>query len=119
MSPNILGDNYPNTRGYDSELQNGGHLQYFENHRKNDYFEVINSLKAIGAEKQSSLLLKTSVIFLGKKRKPIKSVQSYIKKTENDEYSKFDSEYYHIKPDVNFYLEEYLKNNLNEFIELK
>lgn len=44
---------------YDSEVQNGGHLQYFENRHSENFSEVIKSLNTIGAKEQATLLKKS------------------------------------------------------------
>jgi len=104
---------------YDSELQNGGHLQYFENQKKKDYSNVIQSLKNIGAEKQSQILQKAANLYFNKNRKSIKSIFNFIKKANEGEFDEFDSQYYEIEPDMNYHLQNYLNNNLNEFIEIE
>lgn len=43
---------------YDSEIQNGGHMQYFENKFKKDYSGIIKSLNLIGAKKQAKIFEK-------------------------------------------------------------
>jgi len=102
---------------YDSEIQNGGHLQYFENERLTDYSKIIKSLIEIGASEQANILEKASLQFLAKKRKPILNVLSFVKKAKEDEYSEFDNLYYNIKPDMNNYLNDYLEKYKNEFID--
>jgi len=104
---------------YDSEIQNGGHLQYFENRSMNDYSEVINSLKIIGANEYSIILKKASDLFISKKRKSIKNVFDFIKKAKEFEYDEYDSKYYKVTPDMNHYLEIYLNKYQNEFIKIE
>ena len=104
---------------YESEIQNGGHLQYFENQRKKDYSEVIDSLNYIGAEKHALLLNKASGKLFGKSRKPIKDIDEYIERAKEGEFDSFDSEYHDIQPDMNYYLNEYLKKHQEEFIEIE
>jgi hypothetical protein len=101
---------------YDSEIQNGGHLQYFENHPKLDYSEVIESLNKVGAHKQAEILKISSKVFLIADRKPISSASEYSEIDKNGEYDEYDSMYYNISHSINFYLEKYLDDNLNEFI---
>jgi len=91
---------------YDSEIQNGGHLQYFENQKMNDFTNVLNSLKTIGASQHAYVLKNASEIFLSKHRKPIQSILGFITKAKKGEYDKYDSEYYEINPDMNHYLNE-------------
>jgi len=104
---------------YDSEIQNGGHLQYFENTELQDYSSIIDSLKAIGAKDFAALLSEASEMYLGKNRKPIKNVFQFVKKAREGEYDKIDSQYYEISPDMNYYLENYLEAHQDDFIEIE
>jgi hypothetical protein len=101
---------------YDSEIQNGGHMQYFENHPKSDYTEVIESLKKVGAIKHANILEMSSIVFLGNRREPINSIPEYVEIAKRGEYDEYDSMYFKVKPDINCYLEKYLEDNLSEFI---
>ena len=78
---------------YDSELQNGGHLQYFENQFQINYSEVIKSLKITGALKQSEILQIATRQFLGKQREKIIDKQEFIEAAIDEEYKQFDDEY--------------------------
>ncbi len=103
---------------YDSEIQNGGHLQYFENKRKKDYSGVIKSLKTIGANKHAKILVNAEKEFKKKNRKIIESKEEYIQIALEGEYDKYDEEYGNLQPEMNEYLEKYLEENKNEFIEI-
>ena len=104
---------------YESEIQNGGHLQYFENQKMESYCEVIHSLKIIGAIEHAMVLQKATDMLLSKKRKPIITLKSFIKKALENEYGEYDSEYYDINPDMNYYLENYLNKFMDEFIRIE
>src|SRR5947208_3297473 len=56
---------------YDSELNNGGHLQYFETHGTKRCRQVISAIKQIGATLQANVLELRSA----KLRKPLKSTK--------------------------------------------
>mgnify|MGYP001263600490 CR=1 FL=1 len=104
---------------YESEIQNGGHLQYFENFRMKDYSDIINSLKFIGANNHSIVLTKASNLFISKNRNPIKSIIGFVMKAKEGEYDNFDFEYNEISPDMNHYLSEYLKKYQDDFIKIE
>lgn len=104
---------------YDSEVQNGGHLQYFENSSEKDYRTVIESLIAIGAKDHVDILIKASEQYLRKKRRSIKTVLQFVKKAKEGEFDHYDFRYYEVKPDMNHYLEEYLNTYQNDFIEFE
>ena len=104
---------------YESEIQNGGHFQYFENVKFNNYSDIIKSIKFIGATDHAIILEKAVKIYFNKRRKIINSIKKFINGSLEDEYSELDSEYGLIEPNMNYYLEEYLKNHQDEFIEIE
>jgi hypothetical protein len=104
---------------YDAEVQNGGHLQYFENTRGKDYSRVINSLRIIGAIKHAKVLENAVKQLRKKNRKIIESVQEYVDVALEGEYEKYDDAYAEIMPEMNEYLERYLEKNIKEFIEIE
>jgi hypothetical protein len=104
---------------YDAEVQNGGHLQYFENTRKKDYSSVINSLRILGASKHAKVLENAVKQLKKKNRKIIESVQEYVDIALEGEYEKYDDAYAEIMPEMNEYLERYLEKNIKEFIEIE
>lgn len=102
---------------YDSELQNGGHLQYFENRGIDDSEDTANALKKIGAEKQKKVFEKALKIWKAKIRKPIEEIEEYVLEALEGEFEELDSEYYECSPDMNNYLEKYLEKNKNIFFK--
>ncbi|GHT71884.1 hypothetical protein FACS1894110_25660 [Spirochaetia bacterium] len=103
---------------YDSEIQNGGHLQYFENNRLDNYSHIIKSIEMIGAINHAKTLEKAVGRYFSKKRKVIKIIKNYVLKALEEEYADLDSEYGLLVPDMNYYLEKYLEKYQDEFIEI-
>jgi hypothetical protein len=101
---------------YDSEVQNGGHLYYFENIGIEYLDETIEALNILDAKCQQNILSKASAIHNTKTRSKITSQEDMIKRALEGEYSEYDEEYYECKPDINYYLKMYLEENINEFI---
>jgi hypothetical protein len=119
---NILTDIQKNAQRaflYDYEIQNGGHFQYFENMKLKDYSDIIKSIEFIGAMNHAIILKKSLKIKFNKKRNVIRAIKHFIKGLLEEEYSELDSEYGLIEPDMNFYLETYLKKYQDEFIEIE
>jgi hypothetical protein len=56
---------------YDSELQNGGHLQYFENRGTDDAPDTISALVNIGAVHQKNVFEKALKLWRSKERMSI------------------------------------------------
>ncbi len=101
---------------YDSEVQNGGHMQYFENQRRDDYSSVVESLKQLGAIEQASALEKAIIQLRSKKRSPIEDEVSYVKKALEGEFDQFDTEYYDVQPELIDLLQKHLDENLDDYI---
>ena len=107
---------------YDSELQNGGHLQYFENMSVNgttDFQEVVEALIWLGAKNQSEILLKAIATRRKEKRGFIKNVFDFVRRAEEGKYDILDNEYYECEPEVTLLLEEMLRKYQNEFITVE
>jgi hypothetical protein len=104
---------------YESEVQNGGHVQYFENMNLDNYVLIINSLKYIGADNHAEILEKAVKIYFKNGIRNIDSVNDLIKASLEDKIQELDYEYNEIKPNMNYYLKEYLNKYLEEFIEME
>ncbi len=107
---------------YDSELQNGGHLQYFENTSiigNTDYQEVIDALNWLGANSQAEILQRAVNIYYSKARGFIRSVLEFVNTARTGEYDVLDNEYYNCKPDMAQLLEKLLTMYQNEFVVIE
>ncbi|SHJ97301.1 protein of unknown function [Clostridium cavendishii DSM 21758] len=119
---------------YDSEVQNGGHIQYFTN-RKGQYLnETLEALKVIGAFKQLDIVSELINSYDILDEENINSRDEFIQKVlveydyefsrdESEErfdelIERVDREFYLCKPTINDLLEEYLKKYEEEFISL-
>ena len=110
---------------YDSEVQNGGHLQYFENKGKlfkNRERLLVNStleaLNIIGAKEQANILSAASVKYFSQIRKHPQDVNEFCALELEDEFGEYDRRYYECSPDMNSFLEKYLQQHLEAFIKL-
>ena len=102
---------------YDSQIQNGGHLQYFENLRLNDYSEIVESLKSLNAPFHADILQRAASLYNAKARPVIEDKYQYSEIALEGEFDKLDSEYHRASPTLTELMEQYLHNNINEFIE--
>ncbi len=103
---------------YDSEVNNGGHLQYFENQGVNHLSETINALRDLSAFPQAEILEKARNQFSIKKREKIMSVESYVDEALEGEYEDFDNEYYEVTPSITELLEKYLEKHKEDFVKI-
>ncbi|MBD0384714.1 DMP19 family protein [Paenibacillus sedimenti] len=103
---------------YDSEVQNGGHIQYFENKGTEKVNETINALKSLGASKQADILGEAYRQYSLKIRKTINTVLGFVMASREGEYERFDNQYYDCEPNVTELLEKYFVANKEHFVEL-
>jgi len=103
---------------YESEVQNGGHVQYFENTFLDDYSEIINSIEIIGAQEHAKVLKRAVEIYFKMNRTKVENIEKFISESLQKDYQNLDNEYYAIDPNMNYYFKEYLKKYQDEFIEI-
>jgi len=105
------------TLWYESEITNGGHLQYFENHGTDRADEVQAALRAIGANCQANVLAAALTQRQWRKRKRIRFVESYVKAARQGEYDEFDTQFYNCDPEITTLLEAWLDQHESEFVK--
>ncbi len=113
------------TFNYDSEVQNGGHLQYFENTAKlypnKEHLLIdatLDALKVIGAIEQENILSSASKKYYSQERMHPKTVGEYCETALEDEFGDFDNGYYETDPNITSLLEKYLEAHLAEFVKI-
>jgi hypothetical protein len=90
---------------YESEVQNGGHGQYFENQGKAHVPDTIAALEQLGAGCQSKILKA--------------AFQKYQQDPDDFSEAEYDVAFHACHPSLQFVLEECLRKYLDEFIELR
>ena len=105
---------------YDSEVLNGGHLQYFENVGTSRVEETLSSLEVMGAHHQRDILAETVAIYrkVNPEESKVQSVEEFVELALEGTYSEFDNRYYACNPRIQELLEAYLQAHFDEFIEL-
>lgn len=110
---------------YDSEVMNGGHLQYFENQYKTLQKKLnilviatIDALKIIGARKQAEILTLASERYFSKERQPPNSIDEICQDELEGEFEDLDTVFYDCEPDISHYLNEYLTKHTPDFVTL-
>ena len=103
---------------YDSEVQNGGHLQYFANSSGRRAKEAEIALKELGIECQQNILSEAVSHLSNNPLTEFGSIDDYVTGAHDDPFEAYDRRYYACPKDANQYLEAYLKRNLSHFIEL-
>jgi hypothetical protein len=110
---------------YDSEVQNGGHLQLFENlfveyeKELNSYIKLtVDAVNLIGANKQAKILEDAADKYFKERRKHPTTVEEFVELEKEEEFGKYDNKYYKCSPEIMDYLEKFLQSHQNEFVEL-
>jgi hypothetical protein len=103
---------------YDSEVQNGGHLQYFENRGTMLLDETLAALRLLGAECQRAVLETAGRLFSSRLRDRIETVEDYVAAAHGSEYAASDSAYHACKPAIQKLLADYFERNKSHFIEV-
>jgi hypothetical protein len=100
---------------YKSEVQNGGHLQYFENRKGRYLSEPIAALGILKANCQQ-VLRDVADLFFSRKREPIQTVEEYSAIALAGEFSELDSRFYNCSPSLMECLEAYLRHHQSSFV---
>lgn len=102
---------------YDSELQNGGHLQHFSNRGAVCAAGTIGALTVLAAKKQSAILMGALGAWQAQGRTPIASVEDYIEEALADEFGDYVARYHQCVPALTSLLQAYLDANESQFID--
>jgi hypothetical protein len=103
---------------YESEIQNGGHLQYFENRGTEYLNETVKALGLLGASCHQRVLLDAIEIFLRHPRQHINTVEEFSTAALEGEFAPFDSRFHNCDPPLLDCLESHLKEHQSLFITL-
>lgn len=104
---------------YDSEVQNGGHLQYFLNHGIEHVKTTLDALQSIGNKDFQDILKTVLNKYNSLDLTDIDDVEDYVEEALEDHFGEMDGKYYSVEPTIQSILEEYLEKNKNEFILIK
>lgn len=96
---------------YDSEVQNGGHGQYFENCGLDRLDETLAALAALGLPCQANLLSRTTAIL--STREP---GQEWDDVLDSSLIKELDDAYYRCEPTATKALERHLADHLVEYV---
>jgi len=104
---------------YDSEVQNGGHLQYFENTARSgfaDYEDVVKALQWIGAGQQADVLSKAIALWKLETRGLTRDIYEFSDRALEGRYDALDDKYCDCEPEVMQLLETMLEEYQDEFV---
>jgi len=103
---------------YESEVQNGGHLQFFLNRGTDLLEETLSSLEAIGLLCQAGVLRGAIDRWLMSERRAPDSVEESVRLAREDELGEFDEAFHRCSPSVQEALERHLESHRDEYVLL-
>jgi len=101
---------------YESEVQNGGHLQYFENRKGMHLSETLTALGVLKANCQQKVLQDAADLFFSRQRTPIQTPEEYITIALKEEFSELDSRFHECSPSLTECLEAYLQHHQSSLV---
>lgn len=101
---------------YESEVQNGGHMQYFENRKGRYLSETITALGIVRANCHEQLLREAADLFFSRERTPIQTTEEYSAAALEGEFSQLDSRFHECSPSLVECLEGYLQHHQSSFV---
>ena len=104
---------------YDSEVQNGGHLQYFLNKGLGQARDALDALQLLGADAQRAILVEAIEIYerSDASRWQVESDEDYSSLAMEGPFDEQDAAYYDCAPEMTDLLQRYLDSHTDDFIE--
>jgi hypothetical protein len=99
---------------YDSELQNGGHGQYFENRGRNRLDETVAALRDLGLLCQAEVLARAAAAF-----DAAEPTEDWADVLHDDFIDELDAAFDRCTPSVTEALEQHLARHADEYVEYK
>jgi hypothetical protein len=106
---------------YEQEVQNGGHLQYFENQRTLGQLrieETVQALNAVGAGEHAQVLADAAGQLRSRTREPIRTAQEFVGQGLAREFDEYDRRFHACPTCLVDYLKQYLDANFGDFVEI-
>ncbi len=103
---------------YDSEVNNGGHFQYFVNQSGKRAKETLQALSKMNMTCQHKILEEAYQFILQNPLDEILSVDDFIRQANENNFERFDKRFFECSKESNEFLKECLELNFDEFIEL-
>jgi hypothetical protein len=101
---------------YESEVQNGGHLQFFENQRDELIQPTVEALVVVAAVPFADILRNAVNCWRSRKPRKLADVADCISAAKEGEFSDLDRAYYDQRPTMISFLESYVAANFSELI---
>jgi len=103
---------------YESEVQNGGHLQYFENQGTKALDVTAEALKILGAPCHRHILQEAAILYMAGERNPPETADDYVELALEGQFDEFDRRFHACEPSLVNRLEKHLEENLSLFLDI-
>jgi hypothetical protein len=103
---------------YESEVQNGGHLQFFENGYLIQVEQTIASLHLLGARCQATVLEDAAKLWITEIRGPALSLADFVERALEERFSEVDLRFSRCSPNLLQVLEHYLDQFRDAFVHI-
>jgi len=103
---------------YESEVQNGGHFQYFENRSTEHFAATVEALGSLGATCQQQILREAGQLWISRSRPRAQTAQEFCDTALDGEFDSFDSRFHACSPSLQQCLEAYLEGHQTSFVSV-
>lgn len=104
---------------YEGEVQNGGHMQYFENLGTDRLQETLDALESLGAHCQRAVLQQAGELLLSRPRERFASAEEYVTAALEDEFGEFDRAFHRCSPSLIECLVAFFNRNQSLYVQVE
>jgi Domain of unknown function (DUF4375) len=104
---------------YESEVQNGGHMQYFLNRGVPEASRAVISLRRLGANEFANILSGALALWESKERQNPGSIEEYVEEALLLEFEGYDNRFGDAQPPLVEILERHLAENQELFVVVR
>lgn len=101
---------------YESEIQNGGHLQFVLNRGPDQIQETVDALHRLGATAHAKLLEQAILLWNSKPRPNPSEVREYVDVALEPDFEDLDNAFYSFPVELTTFLQQHLLKYEGEFI---
>ena len=103
---------------YESEVQNGGHFQYFENRGTEHLAATVEALGLLGATCQQQVLREAGELWLSHTRSHVQTAEEFCDPALEDEFEALDLRFHDCSPSLQECLEACLDRHQASFVSV-
>jgi hypothetical protein len=103
---------------YESEVQNGGHFQYFENRGTEHLAATVEALGLLGATCQQQVIREAGELWLSHTRSGVQTEEEFCDEALEGEFESFDSRFHDCSPSLQECLESHLERHQALFVSV-